>query len=455
MKKKHARKKLVMKKMAVALLGAGLFQAAAARTNLLEVLLANGTITQEQYEELKSQQESEAKKEKKEQESPKSNVVVEQKGGGFQIRTADGAFSFQPKGRLEMDSAWYFSDKSKLGDDAELRRAFLAMSGRMYKYFDYIVEYDFAASSFQDTYVQFNYYDPLLITVGHFKEPFSLEQLTSDLHTTFMERSLADTLAMGRRVGVGVSAYNNIGTLSWGAFWGSPSDNNKKEDNWNEEKSGWRTAARATFAPIHEEGKVAHVGAAVDYWDPKTQEGVRYRSRPESHITDVYLADTSSIADVDNVVTGGVELLGIYGPASLQAEYMNASVNRSSGLNDLGLSGWYVLASYFLTGESRAYDAKKGVIDRVKPKHNFPGGPGAWEVALRYSQLDLQDKDVKGGKESNITAGLNWYLNPNLKVKGEYLHVSADPSTAAVSANPHKGEKDEPQAVQMRVQYDF
>jgi phosphate-selective porin OprO/OprP len=78
-----------------------------------------------------------------------------------------------------------------------------------------------------------------------------------------------------------------------------------------------------------------------------------------------------------------------------------------------------------LTGEHRKYKPSAGAFSRVKPKKNygFGGGPGAWEVAVRYSALDLNDSGVTGGTLSDISAGLNWYLNPNMKIMWNYVHA--------------------------------
>lgn len=86
--------------------------------------------------------------------------------------------------------------------------------------------------------------------------------------------------------------------------------------------------------------------------------------------------------------------------------------------------------SYFLTGESRPYKKSAGCFDRVRPKKNFAWkgerGPGAWELAGRYSWLDLDDAAVDGGTLQDFTLGLNWHLNPNTRVMWNYIHANAE-----------------------------
>jgi phosphate-selective porin OprO/OprP len=44
-------------------------------------------------------------------------------------------------------------------------------------------------------------------------------------------------------------------------------------------------------------------------------------------------------------------------------------------------------------------------------------GRGAWEATLRASYIDLTDAGVRGGELTGLTAGLNWYLTPYVRVK--------------------------------------
>jgi phosphate-selective porin OprO and OprP len=89
---------------------------------------------------------------------------------------------------------------------------------------------------------------------------------------------------------------------------------------------------------------------------------------------------------------------------------------------DPKFSGTYVQASYFLTGEHRPYNSKYRLFSRVRPKENYTGrdggGRGAWQVALRYSELDLDDAlaGVMGGQQSSTTLGINWHLNSYSRV---------------------------------------
>jgi phosphate-selective porin OprO/OprP len=77
-----------------------------------------------------------------------------------------------------------------------------------------------------------------------------------------------------------------------------------------------------------------------------------------------------------------------------------------------------------------------GQIDRVKPFENFfwlrtrDGNPcsgcGAWEVAARLSYIDLSDENIRGGRLTDVTLGINWYLNPYCKFVGNYIHAFLD-----------------------------
>jgi len=139
------------------------------------------------------------------------------------------------------------------------------------------------------------------------------------------------------------------------------------------------------------------------------------------------------LADTGNLTSDGINLLNpelavVYGPFSLQAEYTSAMVERPKA-KGLTFSGYYMEASYFLTGENRQYKNTGGFFGGVSPKQNFDGQGhwGAWEIAMRYSALDLNDRTVRGGKLSGFTTGVNWYLNPNMRVMANYslAHRSA------------------------------
>jgi phosphate-selective porin OprO/OprP len=129
--------------------------------------------------------------------------------------------------------------------------------------------------------------------------------------------------------------------------------------------------------------------------------------------------------DVGSVHTFGLEGLWVRGPLSLQTETMAAIVNHATPY-DL-FYGSYAQVGYFLTGEHRPYDRKAGAIDRVIPFHSVgKGGRGAWEIAGRFSYIDLTDNLVIGGEMRNLTAGVNWYINPNCKWVFNYIHSWVD-----------------------------
>ncbi|MDR3556730.1 MAG: porin, partial [Syntrophobacteraceae bacterium] len=204
---------------------------------------------------------------------------------------------------------------------------------------------------------------------------------------------------------------------------------------------------------------------------------LEFLSKPEWHMTGLNTVNTGPLM-AHNVSEINPELAFVYGPFSVQGEYFTAFLSDAtmyayptvgtkqvwtaqSKTSSPDLSGYYVMASYFITGEHRIYDPKYGVFARPAPACNFnpaTGGWGAWELAARFDSIDLNDKTISGGTEQNYTGSLNWYLNPNLKWALEYTHAHMNgviaTSAAATGAyyNIHNGDAD---IFDTRFQVDF
>jgi phosphate-selective porin OprO/OprP len=146
--------------------------------------------------------------------------------------------------------------------------------------------------------------------------------------------------------------------------------------------------------------------------------------RPELQTTSSWL-DTGTILGATHFNVTGLESVLNLGSLQLQGEYLTTVVNRPADA-DLNFHGGYVQAAYFLTGEHESWDRETGRLARPKPFENFflvrtqdgriGYGWGAWQVAARWSYLSLSDKDIRGGREENVTLGLNWYWTAYSKV---------------------------------------
>ena len=333
-------------------------------------------------------------------------------------------------GRVMWDLQWFSQHKDHkaeygdLEDGTEFRRVRLYMSGDVYKDYFYKVQVDFAGGNvaLKDAYLGMKNV-PVIghIKAGHFKEPFGLEELTNSKYITFIERSMP-TEAFSPSRNAGIMIYNDA--LDKRLFWAVGLFRDVDGTGFRLADRGYAITARVAGTPWYAEKgkKLLHLGAAYSH-RVEPDDAARYRARPECHLSSKRFVDTSTISSVDSVDLLGLEAAVVLGPFSLQGEYITAMVDGNSP--DYDFSGWYAQASYWLTGEHRKY--KGGAFSRVSPKKNFGFGEGsgwgAWEVAARYSQLDLNDGTIDGGKESNWTFGLNWHLNPNMRVMFNYINA--------------------------------
>ena len=130
------------------------------------------------------------------------------------------------------------------------------------------------------------------------------------------------------------------------------------------------------------------------------------------------------------------------GPMHIQWEAFGAYLRE-----DINYTGTYIEAGYFLTGEHRGYKTSSMTFNRVKPFTNFFSvrtadgvcrGPGAWQVVGRFSYLDLSDGEAfstagsEHGRLNTFGLGLNWYLNPNMRVMANYVYNDVERTKNAV-----------------------
>jgi phosphate-selective porin OprO/OprP len=341
---------------------------------------------------------------------------------GFKVDSADGRFKLQFGGRVQADYTFVSADDvfGDLEDGFEFRRARLFFSGTVYDRVEFKAQYDFAGgdASAKDLYVGLRN-DWGTLRFGHYKEYFSLEEQTSSKYITFLERSLpVEAFSPSRNAGVG--AHGSSGDrFNWGV--GAFYDADDFGESVNEDATN--ITGRIGFRPIvSDDGtRVLHLGVAASQQE---RDGtLRFRTRPEAHLSS-RLVDTGSFEGDSSTLLGG-EVAGVFGPFWFASEYIQADTDAPA-VGDPTFDGAYAQAGWFLTGESRAFKASSGAFDRNKPKANYGAGPGAWEIAVRYSTIDLTDAGVTGGEQSDITAALNWYLNPVTRLMLNFVRADVD-----------------------------
>lgn len=366
---------------------------------------------------------------------------------GFKLESPDGAHNMKFGGRIMNDWMWGSSDndvEDHIGNiisGNEFRNARLFFSGTVYKVIEFKAQYDFAGGDvdMKDMYLGIKKLPFGKFRIGHYKEPFSLEELTSSKYITFMERSLPNVFAPGRNTGFAIlgNTKNEKATWGFGVFTDADGYGEAKEHD-----DTYNLSARVTFLPWLDDSDLFHVGFGYHYQGVQEGARIRYRQRPEVHLTHRFVNTDRFYADSANII--GIELATVIGQLSFQTEYMYNAVSASD-YGDPNFQGGYVYGSFFLTpGDHRRYKKSAGAFDRVKPKNPYLGGSGtgAWELAIRYSWLDLTDADVFGGELSDITLGLNWYLNNVTRMMFNYVYAERDGIGAA-------------NFFQMRFQIDF
>ena len=317
------------------------------------------------------------------------------------LAKSDG-WSFKPRGRLMFDAGFTNAPDSTGASDGfgnEVRRARLGASGDMPGGFGYKFEVDFAGNEISVADAILSYENgPIEIAIGQHNNFQSLEELTSSLHTTFIERAaFTDAFGFERRLGASITYARGDVLAQAGVF----TDNLEDTDSKNRGAD-----ARIVFMPKAGDTQL-HFGGSFHYNDlddPAAQ--LRYRQRPLVHFTSQRFIDTRSMG-ADSETGYGLEAAAIAGRFHAAAEGYWQSVDMPGVADDPTFFGGYVEAGVFLTDDTRGY--KGGKFDRTKPSSPVgEGGIGSVQFTLRYDHLDLNDAGIVGGRQAGYFAALVW-----------------------------------------------
>lgn len=354
----------------------------------------------------------------------------------------DAGYEFGFKGLYQYDLNSFSGDTTHPLSGADLfpdanawRRKEFNFYGKTPWGLDFQIGYDFTfangtSAGWIDNFVRYTSESAGAFRVGQFKTPVGWDEYgTSSSATTFMERALpVQAAAAGRRIGADWT-YTGIRNVVLQAAYFEGGDLNGDND-------GHGPAARIAWAPFNRQpgggsreiGNVLHLGLAMSREDREgttdgrgvyTPPSARFRARPEANLRGTRLVDTGGLAEPGTIERLGLEAAWIRGPLLVQAEYLTFGASPA-GKPDFDGDGYYVAGSYVLTGESRPY--KAGSIGNVRPVRDI----GAFEVALRYSEVDLNDGPVRGGKQQDWTVGANWYLGQHFKLQANYVWANSE-----------------------------
>ena len=312
----------------------------------------------------------------------------------------EGGWSFKPRGRIQADAGFVSApDGVTDGFGSEIRRARLGVQGDIPGGFGYKFEVDVAGNEVEvaDAFLSYGI-GGTAIQIGQHNNFQSMEELTSSLNTSFIERA-AFTDAFGFERRLGVSAQYGAGDVlvQAGAFSDNIGDLPGKS---------YSLDGRVVYMPSFGATQL-HLGGSVHYTGVENGGTTRYRQRPLVHFTSQRFVNTGTQL-TDSELGYGLEAAAISGPFHFAGEAFWQEARYPGAVEDGQFFGGYAEVGYFLTrGDTRGY--KNGVFDRIKPANPLgDGGFGALQVNLRYDRLDLNDGAIVGGTQDGYFASLIW-----------------------------------------------
>jgi phosphate-selective porin OprO/OprP len=399
------------------------------------------------------------------------------------IQSADGRFTANLHGVMQFDVADYkqrtpgpitadfrrgaaatdTAHARDLNSSANFRRARIGIDGKAFGDWEYNLLFEYGgageedAAHIQEMWAQYSGLKPFHIRIGAFPPSIGLEDQGSTNGSLFLERPASADIARSLTGG----DFREAGQVFGGTdrWFVSAAVSGRVVGVINATGTGvaqpFDTAlnyiGRAAIVPLRGDWGMLELGVHGGYvarpsdaGGPDTPAGtarypITFQERPELRVDGTRLISTGGI-NARHASTLGIEASGQVGGLFLQGEYERFRIQRLNapvGVSDPEFDGYYVEGGYMLTGERRRFNPVTFHWDPPLVDHPFSladGTWGAWEVAARYSDIDLNyhagapgtapDADaVRGGDQRIVTAGVNWYPNTFFRFMLDYQDV--------------------------------
>jgi phosphate-selective porin OprO and OprP len=408
-----------------------------------------------------------------------SGAVVTMPNNRPTICTDDGQNCVAITSRVHFDVGGYdyhpnsaATVPQRLDDGVNVRRARIGVIGKFLSDWDYALIYDFggasdgfdstasvggatvgflpggALSGIENAYLSYTGFKPfggkLAIEGGVMDLPYTLDEASSSNDIPFMERAASGITATNIAAGdfrstFGARWYTDrfwAGAYVTGPTTGAIHSASSINPPGTTEQYG--TIARVAGQVLSGDNYSLHIGGDAEWLIQPPHnliantQTLTLSDRPELRIDPTTLVSTAAIAGASGAQVYSAEAAGTYGPLFFQGEYFWYNVDRNAfaPLPSLKFQGGYAEAAYVLTGETRHYNAGSAAYGGIAPANPFSlsgGGWGAWEIAGRFSTIDLNDRlafanGVAGGRQTIYTLALNWYVSGNVRLMLDYLH---------------------------------
>ena len=324
----------------------------------------------------------------------------------------------------------------------DLFNAWLFLVGTVDRVFFYKIQYsldDSSGSKLRDGYLGIKLGPEHKVRFGQFDVSTYAEHLSALTYTPLAGRAMVDSLTPGRDVGVqllGDDSSSGRYHYALGVFNGNGIDSNG-EDNGQKD-----IALRVTGRLIGESDS-----SGFRFYPDLTvssgkQNGDQINLRSESGTSFLMAGNLP----VDERTRTAVGIYSSFGSWYMRANYLDTRYGFKTSNQSGEASGYSVLLSYYLTGETDLY--RGGLFQKTKPRTAYNGGNwgGAWQVVFRFSFLEasntLRDEVSKltgsilmASSAEAMSVGVNWIPTGNSRINLSWIDTRYQPTPQSALKN--------------------